>query len=107
LVVWESFAEFLVAHPIDVHTHMATTKTDRLYWDATFERGDYLLFGSETKGLDERVLLDHPDRCITIPMGEGGRSLNLGVSVGIVAYEALRQNYEGFAKITIPNKEAL
>jgi len=107
LVVWESFEEFLVAHPIDAHTHMATTKTDRLYWDATFERGDYLLFGSETRGLDERVLLDHPDRCITIPMGEGGRSLNLGVSVGIVAYEALRQNYEGFAKITIPNKEAL
>ncbi len=106
LVVWESFADFLATHPIDDRTHLATTKTDRLYWDADFERGDYLLFGSETCGLDERVLLEHPDRCLTIPMGSGGRSLNLGVSVGLVAYEALRQNYEGFEKITIPNKEA-
>jgi len=106
LVVWESFSAFLEAHPIDEHTHLATTKTDRLYWDAAFERGDYLLFGSETKGLDERLLLSHPDRCMTVPMGAGGRSLNLGVSVGIVAYEALRQNYDGFEKITIRNKEA-
>jgi len=107
LVVWESLAEFLAVHPIDAHTHLATTKTDRLYWDVTFRRGDYVLFGSETKGLDERLLLAHADRCMTIPMGEGGRSLNLGVSVGIVAYEVLRQNYEGFEKITIPNKEAM
>ena len=107
LVVWESLAEFLGAHPIGAHTHLATTKTDRLYWDVTFGHGDYVLFGSETEGLDERLLLAHADRCMTIPMGEGGRSLNLGVSVGIVAYEALRQNYEGFEKITIPNKEAM
>jgi tRNA (cytidine/uridine-2'-O-)-methyltransferase len=103
LVVWESFEAFLEAHPIDAHTHMATTKTDHLYFDASFAKGDYLLFGSETKGIDERVLLQHPDRCITIPMGGQGRSLNLGVSVGIVLYEALRQNYEGFEKITIAN----
>ena len=106
LVVWESVADFLIAHPIDDRTHLATTKTERLYWDAEFQQGDYLLFGSETHGLDEHLLLDHPDRCITIPMGPGGRSLNLGVSVGLVAYEVLRQNYEGFEKITIPNKEA-
>jgi len=105
LVVWESFADFLAAHPIDDRTHLATTKTDRLYWDADFKRGDYLLFGSETRGLDERVLFEHPDRCLTIPMGAGGRSLNLGVSVGLVAYEALRQNYDGFEKITIPHRE--
>ena len=106
LVVWESFTAFLEAHPIDTHTHMATTKTDRIYWERAFCRGDYLLFGSETKGIDEKTLLAYPEQCMTIPMGEGGRSLNLGVSVGIVAYEALRQNYEGFEKITIPNKEA-
>ncbi len=107
LVVWESFSDFLEVHPITERSFMATTKTDRLYWEADFQRGDYILFGSETKGIDEKVLLDYPQQCITIPMGEGGRSLNLGVSVGIVAYEALRQNYEGFEKITIPNKEAL
>lgn len=103
LVVWESFEEFLKAHPIDEHTHMATTKTDKLYFEAEFQKGDYILFGSESKGIDERVLLEHPENCITIPMGGAGRSLNLGVSVGIVTYEALRQNYDGFEKITIPN----
>ena len=106
LVVWESFSDFLAAHPVDAHTHMATTKTDNLYFDAKFQKGDYILFGSETKGIDERVLLEHPQQCITIPMGSKGRSLNLGVSVGIVTYEALRQNYAGFEKITIPFKES-
>ena len=103
LVVWESFEEFLKEHPIDENTHMATTKTDNLYFEVNFKKGDYILFGSETKGIDEQVLLDHPDNCVTIPMGGTGRSLNLGVSVGIVTYEALRQNYEGFEKITIQN----
>ncbi|SFV50576.1 tRNA (cytidine(34)-2'-O)-methyltransferase [hydrothermal vent metagenome] len=104
LVVWDDFDTFLKAHPIDDHTHLATTKTDHIYFDAEFKRGDYILFGSETKGIDERVLLDNPSRCITIPMGGAGRSLNLGVSVGIVTYEALRQNYDGFEKITIKNR---
>jgi tRNA (cytidine/uridine-2'-O-)-methyltransferase len=103
LVVWESFEAFLIAHPIVTNSYMATTKTDNLYFNATFEKGDYILFGSETKGLDEKVLLAHPEQCITIPMGGKGRSLNLGVSTGIVMYEALRQNYEGFEKITIQN----
>ena len=103
LVVWESLGDFLSAHPVDNHTYMATTKTDNLYFNANFQKGDYILFGSETKGIDERLLLEHPDQYITIPMGGKGRSLNLGVSVGIVTYEALRQNYEGFEKITIAN----
>jgi tRNA (cytidine/uridine-2'-O-)-methyltransferase len=107
LVVWESFDAFLEAHPIGKNTYMSTTKTDNLYFNAPFQKGDFILFGSETKGIDERVLLEHPKQCITIPMGEGGRSLNLGLSVGIVAYEALRQNYDGFEKITIPNNRGL
>jgi len=48
-------------------------------------------------------LLANPEQCITIPMGGKGRSLNLGVSVGVVIYDAVRQNYEGFVKITIAN----
>ena len=103
LVIWESFSEFLEAHPITENTYMATTKTDNLYFNAPFQKDDYILFGSETKGIDEKVLLAHPEQCITIPMGGKGRSLNLGVSVGIVIYDALRQNYEGFAKISIAN----
>jgi len=103
LVVWESFDAFLEAHPIGKNTYMSTTKTDNLYFNALFQKGDFILFGSETKGIDERVLLEHPQQCITIPMGPQGRSLNLGVSVGVVLYDAVRQNYEGFEKITIPN----
>jgi len=103
LVVWESFDDFLKAHPIGKNSYMSTTKTDNLYFNAPFQKGDYILFGSETKGIDERVLLEHPEQCITIPMGPQGRSLNLGVSVGVVLYDAVRQNYEGFEKITIPN----
>ena len=103
LVVWESFEAFLKEHSIGENSYMATTKTDNLYFDAPFKKGDYILFGSETKGIDEKVLLAHPDRCITIPMGGAGRSLNLGVSVGVVIYDALRQNYDGFEKITIAN----
>ncbi len=104
LVVWESFDEFLIAHPINKKSHLATTKTENLYFNATFKKGDYILFGSETKGIREDVLLENKEQCITIPMGGKGRSLNLRIAVGIVTYEALRQNYEGFVKITIKNQ---
>ena len=104
LIVWSSFDEFLEAHPIDDKSHLATTKTDKLYFDVKFSRGDYILFGSETKGIREDILLKNKKRCITIPMGATGRSLNLSISAGIVTYEALRQNYEGFEKITIKNR---
>ena len=103
LVVWESFDAFLEKHPIGANSHMATTKTDNLYFNAEFKKDDYILFGSETKGIKEEVLLANPEQCITIPMGGKGRSLNLGISVGIVIYDALRQNYDGFEKITIAN----
>ncbi len=104
LVVWDSFDAFLKEHPIGKNTHLATTKTDTLYFDAEFKKGDYILFGSETKGIREDILLENKEQCLTIPMGGKGRSLNLGVAVGIVTYEALRQNYDGFEKITIVNR---
>ena len=91
LVVWDSFEEFLEANQIDTHFHLATTKTDKIYWDSQFQKGDFLIFGSETKGLREDFLAKYPQNCITIPMSKSGRSLNLSVSVGIIAYEALRQ----------------
>ncbi|MCB4742902.1 MAG: tRNA (cytidine(34)-2'-O)-methyltransferase [Sulfurovum sp.] len=103
LIVWESFDMFLKSHPIGKNSYMATTKTDNLYFSTPFQKGDFILFGSETKGIDEHILLKHPQQCITIPMGSKGRSLNLGVSVGVVLYDAVRQNYKGFEKITIPN----
>ena len=105
LIVWESLDEFLANNPVE-KMYFGTTKTDNLYWNAKYEVGDYLVFGSETKGIDEKLLKANLDRCITIPMGGKGRSLNLATSTGIVTYEAMRQNYDkmDFDKILIDFK---
>ena len=68
------------------------------YTDVAFQDGDFLLFGKETKGLPEKLLVDHPERAIRIPMISDARCLNLSNSVAIVVYEALRQN--NFASLT-------
>lgn len=68
------------------------TKTGRTaYTDVRFHPGDVIVFGSETQGLPGWLLDAHPERCLRIPMRPEARSLNLSVSVGIVAYEAVRQ----------------
>ena len=67
-----------------------TTKSDRAYWDVAFEPGDFLVFGRETKGLPEPLLAAHAHQLLTIPM-RGTRSLNLATAVGIVLFEAMRQ----------------
>ena len=67
-----------------------TTKSDRAYWDVAFEPGDFLVFGRETKGLPEALLAAHSEELLTIPM-RGTRSLNLATAVGIVLFEAMRQ----------------
>jgi tRNA (cytidine/uridine-2'-O-)-methyltransferase len=92
LKVWENSKDFL--NSIDIaKCHFATTKTKKLYFEENYEIGDYIIFGSETKGIDEKILNKYKEKCITIPMTNEGRSLNLAVSVGIVLYEAIRQNY--------------
>lgn len=93
LRVYENYAEFLEKN--EGEFYYCTTKGGRVYSDADLSHdGVYLLFGKETKGLDERLLKDNYDRCIRIPMIDEARSLNLSNSVAIVAYEALRQ--QGF-----------
>lgn len=67
-----------------------STKVSRPYFEARFERGDFLVFGRETKGLPESVLWENRDWCLTIPM-RGTRSLNLATAVAIVLFEAMRQ----------------
>lgn len=69
-----------------------TTKTKRKYTDCSFNSGDFFVFGPESRGLSESLLNSNPEKCITIPMKEGQRSLNLSNSVSIVVYEAIRQN---------------
>ena len=71
-----------------------TTKGRKTHSEITYPDGCYLVFGKETKGLDEELLLKNPDACIRIPMAGGIRSLNLSNSVAVAVYEVLRQwNY--------------
>ncbi len=94
LKIYENIEEFF--NSIDINRcYFATTKTNTPYFDVKFEKGDYIIFGSETKGIDEEILNKYKEKCITIPMTKEGRSLNLAVSCGIILYEAIRQNFKG------------
>ena len=71
-----------------------TTKGRHVHSDVSYPDNCYLLFGKETKGLPEELLIKHPESCVRIPMGDEIRSLNLSNSVAIATYEVLRQwNY--------------
>ena len=70
-----------------------TTKTNKEHYTAPYKEGDFLVFGPETRGLDEKLLEAKREYCYTIPMIEHRRSLNLSNSVAIVLYEAIRHTY--------------
>ena len=91
VTVWESFSELCAKQAPDARFWFLTTKSERAYWNVTFRRGDFLVFGRETKGLPEPLLAENADRTLTIPMTSKTRSLNLATSVGIVLYEGMRQ----------------
>jgi tRNA (cytidine/uridine-2'-O-)-methyltransferase len=90
LQLWDSFAELRRARESTGRFFFLTTKSDRAYYNANFRADDFLVFGRETKGLPEPLLADHADELLTIPM-KGTRSLNLATAVGIVLFEAVRQ----------------
>lgn len=87
----ENLEAFLAQYPA-ARLHLFTTKAKRTYTQAQYRAGDFLVFGRETRGLDEEFLVQHPEACVRIPMREEARSLNLSNSVAIAVYEALRQN---------------
>ncbi len=89
-----NFQEFREKHP-GAKIWYATTKAKRLYTEADFGQDDYIMFGKESAGIPEELLVENESTCIRVPMMEEIRSLNLSNSVAIVLYEALRQN--GFA----------
>lgn len=100
-------------HLLDLHYHdsieelfsayagakfvLVTTKGKKLYSQFSYGPGDFLIFGRETRGLPANLLERHPERCARIPMINDARSLNLGNSVALVLYEALRQ--QGYPKL--------
>ncbi|MFK2821786.1 tRNA (cytidine(34)-2'-O)-methyltransferase [Arcobacter sp. YIC-80] len=93
---YENIEEFWEKNPISNRHFFATTKTEKVYFDAKFETGDFFYFGREDAGLPESIMNKHKEGCITIPMTNDARSLNIANSVSIVAYEALRQNFKDF-----------
>ena len=93
---YENIEDFWSKNPFNDRHFFATTKTEQVYFDAKFEVGDFLYFGREDAGLPENLLAKNEKGCITIPMTNDARSLNIANSVSIVAYEALRQNFDSF-----------
>ena len=87
-----NFEDFLAKNP-GAKIYMATTKSKQTYTDVEYEDGCYIMFGKESAGIPEEILVEHKEDCVRIPMVGDIRSLNLGNSVAIVLYEALRQNH--------------
>ena len=87
-----NYQEFKEKHP-DAKIWMATTKAKHVYTDVSFGPDDYIMFGKESAGIPEEILVENEETCIRIPMLDDIRSLNLSNSVAIVLYEALRQNH--------------
>lgn len=91
VIRYMNYEEFKQMHP-QARIWMATTKARQVYSDVTFAPDDYIMFGKESAGIPEEILVENEEMCIRIPMLEQIRSLNLSNSVAIVLYEALRQN---------------
>ena len=93
-----NFEEFQTTHP-GAKIWMATTKARRLFTDAVFGPDDFIMFGKESAGIPEEILVEYEETCIRIPMLPQIRSLNLSNSVAVVLYEAFRQ--QNFAQMQL------
>lgn len=98
VTVYEDFDDFLRRNP-EAKLYMATTKATHVYSDVKYDDNCYIMFGKESAGIPEEILLEHADTSIRIPMIGDIRSLNLSNSVAIVTYEVLRQH--GFDHMTL------
>ena len=96
--VYSDYREFLERCPdAPGKMYFATTKAHQVYSDVSYEPDCYLMFGKESAGIPEEILVENESRCVRIPMWGDIRSLNLANSVAIVLYEALRQ--QGFENL--------
>ncbi|MDY4742243.1 MAG: tRNA (uridine(34)/cytosine(34)/5-carboxymethylaminomethyluridine(34)-2'-O)-methyltransferase TrmL [Lachnospira sp.] len=91
VTVYDDYNDFLAKNP-GARIYMATTKAHKTYTEVSYEDDCYIMFGKESAGIPEEILVDNEDNCIRIPMIGDIRSLNLSNSVAIVLYEALRQH---------------
>ncbi|KXL54513.1 tRNA (cytidine(34)-2'-O)-methyltransferase [Anaerotignum neopropionicum] len=90
---YENFQDFVEKNQ-GIRLWMATTKARHVYSDVEYKEDDFIMFGRESAGIPEEILMAHEETSIRIPMLEAARSLNLSNSVAIVIYEAFRQ--QGF-----------
>lgn len=98
VTVYSDFQDFLDRNP-GAKIYMATTKAPKTYTEVEYEPDCYIMFGKESAGIPEEILVEYKENCVRIPMWGDIRSLNLSNSVAIVLYEALRQN--GFEKMNM------
>ena len=92
---YADFGDFKAKNP-GAKIYMATTKSKKNYTDVAYEKDAFIMFGKESAGIPEEILVENEENCVRIPMCGDIRSLNLSNSVAIVLYEALRQNgFEG------------
>ena len=98
VTVYSNFEDFL-AKNLGAKIYMATTNAQHVYTDVQYEPDCYMMFGPESRGIPEEILVKYPETCVRIPMWGDMRSLNLSNSVAIMLYEGLRQN--GFEKMTM------
>ncbi len=93
---YEDYEEFVAKNP-DAKVFYATTKARQTYCDVSYPEDAYIMFGKESAGIPEEILVDHEESCVRIPMLGETRSLNLSNSVAILVYEAMRQ--QNFAQL--------
>ena len=98
VTVYSDFQDFLDRNP-GAKIYMATTKAPNVYTEASYEPDCYIMFGPESRGIPEDILVNNQETCVRITMWGDIRSLILSNSVSIILYEALRQN--GFEKMTL------
>lgn len=98
VTIYSDYQDFLNRNP-GAKIYMATTKAPKVYTDMAYEPDCFLMFGKESAGIPEEILVENQETCVRIPMWGDIRSLNLSNSVSIVLYEALRQN--GFEQMTM------
>ncbi|MFV0441751.1 MAG: tRNA (cytidine(34)-2'-O)-methyltransferase [Lachnospirales bacterium] len=91
VTVYNSYEEFLEINNYP-KIYMGSTKSKQTYADASFKKGDFIMFGNENTGIPEEILLKNEKDCIRIPMHKDERSLNVATAAAIITYEAMRQN---------------
>ena len=95
ITYYDGLEDFYRKNP-EAQVYYFSTKARHLYSEIDYPSPVFLMFGKETKGLPEELLLAHPDECVRLPMRDGLRSLNLSNTVAVAVYEVLRQgNFEG------------